>query len=221
MFREWFEKKTGYPGVRTVELQSNVTPGTPLSSSGDRKTMGQLAWELLKVFVASLAIVLPIRFFIFQPFSVQGQSMVPSFEHKDYLIIDEISYRFREPIRGEVVVFKYPYDKSQYYIKRLIGLPGERVVIKDNIVTVYSGEHADGLVLDEPYLKSDSMTLSFDNDLDKTLKEKEYFVLGDNRENSSDSRVFGPVHEDFIIGRVWLRGWPVNAWQLYDDPVEY
>src|SRR4030043_1009546 len=97
-------------------------------------------WEVSKIVILALLIVIPIRYFIFQPFFVRGQSMEPNFENGDYLIIDEISYRFRDPLRGEVVVFKYPNDPSQRYIKRIIGLPGETIEIQGGQITVLNEE---------------------------------------------------------------------------------
>ncbi|MFH1145586.1 MAG: signal peptidase I [bacterium] len=177
---------------------------------GARQTPAQVIWELLKVLVVSFAIVVPVRLFIFQPFYVQGQSMEPTFEDHDYLIIDELSYRFNEPKRGDTVVFRYPADPSQYYIKRMIGLPGERVTITDSVITIYSQQYPKGLSLDESYLDPKSRTYVEGNWLDITLGKEEFFLLGDNRLNSSDSRRFGPVNHRYLIGRVWLRGWPVS-----------
>lgn len=210
-----------HPEAHPVDFQADLPPGSPLASDGERRTPAQMAWELLKVVVVSLAIVIPIRYFIFQPFSVLGQSMEPNFNNKDYLIIDEISFRFRAPERGEVLVFKYPYDTKEYYIKRLIGLPGERVKISDNTITIFNAANPDGFKLSEPYLAEGTRTIVFDNIYDVTLKANEYFLLGDNRENSSDSRIFGPVDKSYLIGRVWLRGWPVSRLQLYNHPVSY
>lgn len=160
-------------------------------------------WEITKVVVIALVIVVPIRYFIFQPFLVKGQSMEPNFETGDYLIIDEISYRFRDPQRGEVVVFKYPQNPSQRYIKRIIGLPGETIEIKDGKVFIDNKE------LDEKsYLPISSQT---PGNMLITLGENEYFVLGDNRLASYDSRRWGSLPKKDIIGRVFIRAWPITA----------
>ncbi|MFA4872073.1 MAG: signal peptidase I [Patescibacteria group bacterium] len=164
--------------------------------------------EIVQVVLISLAIIVPIRYFLVQPFYVQGASMEPNFVDKDYLIIDEISYRFKDPVRGDIVVFKYPNDPKQIFIKRIVGLPGEKVKISGGKITVYNGEHTDGLVLDEeqylsPYVYTSGEKVT-------TLRGDEYFVLGDNRNSSLDSRIFGPVGQKLIIGRVWFRGWPFD-----------
>ena len=162
-------------------------------------------WEVSKIVVVALLIVVPIRYFIFQPFFVRGQSMEPSFFTGDYLIIDELSYHFRSPARGEAIVFEYPNNPSQKYIKRIIGLPGETIQIEGGQVIVYNSDGAPKMLEESAYL----------NDLVKTegntvisLDLDEYFVLGDNRPVSSDSRRWGAVPADNIIGRVFLRVWP-------------
>jgi len=165
------------------------------------------------VVIASV-IVIPIRYFLFQPFFVKGQSMDPSFENGDYLIIDEITYRFRQPTRGEVVVFKYPQNLSQRFIKRIIGLPGETVEIKDGRVMIYS----EGIkqILDESdYLSADLWTAG---ELKVNLGPNEYFVLGDNRDFSLDSRRFGLLDRAYIIGRVIIRAWPFAALTKFEAP---
>ena len=163
--------------------------------------------EILKIVIIALVIVVPIRYFVFQPFFVRGQSMEPSFHNGDYLIIDEISYRFRGPQRGEVIVFKYPSDPSQRYIKRVIGLPEETVEIKDGKVNVYDKNGILQNIEETLYLVDMPTT----GNVNIHLGEKEYFVLGDNRLFSSDSRRWGSVPQDFIIGRVFLRAWPFTA----------
>jgi signal peptidase I len=161
--------------------------------------------EILRIVILALIIVLPIRFFIFQPFVVKGASMEPNFDQGDYLIIDEISYRFREPKRGEVIVFRFPLNPSQRFIKRIVGLPGETIEIKEGKVIIKS--EGEVQTLNEKYLSS----INFDGrEYNFTLKENEYFVLGDNRNFSYDSRYFGPLNKKFIVGRVILRLWPIK-----------
>ena len=162
-------------------------------------------WETTKVIVISLAIILPIRYYLVQPFFVRGASMEPNFENGDYLLVNEISYRFSVPERGDVVIFRYPPDQSQFFIKRIIGLPEETVEIKDNKVKIYNKNKSDGFVLNELYLASEQKTLG--NFVIK-LDENEYFVLGDNRLQSSDSRRWGTVNKAFITGKAFLRPWP-------------
>lgn len=171
-------------------------------------------WEVTKIVIIALVIVVPIRYFLFQPFFVKGQSMEPNFENGDYLIVDELSFRLRDPQRGEVVVFKYPNNLSQRYIKRMIGLPGETVEIKDGKIIVFGQEG--GRVLDESaYL---SPTIQTPGDIRATLAENEYFVLGDNRYASSDSRRWGALPREDIVGRVVLRAWPFAALAKFSVP---
>ncbi len=179
-----------------------------------------LAWEGIKVVAISFAIIIPVRYFLIQPFYVKGMSMESNFHDHEYLIIDEISYRFRPIERGEVVVFRYPLNPQEYFIKRIIALPGEGVQVKDSKVIVYNEENPGGLVLPESYLDENMPT--FSNSDDKlTLGEDEYFVLGDNRTASKDSRSFGAVNKSFITGRVFLRGWPFNRATIFNQPVDY
>jgi signal peptidase I len=170
-------------------------------------------WEIVKIVVISLAIIIPIRYYLVQPFFVRGASMEPNFDNGQYLVVNEISYRFEEPARGEVVVFKYPADPSQYYIKRIIGLPGEVVEIKEGQIIIYNQEYPQGMVLDESaYLPEGRFT---QGEVHLKLSEGEYFVLGDNRQASSDSRQWGALPRDNIIGRVWLRAWPFDTAKVF------
>jgi len=172
-------------------------------------------WEITKVVVISLAIILPVRYYLIQPFYVKGASMEPNFHDHEYLIIDEISYRFNPPIRGQVVVFRYPRNPQEYFIKRVIGLPGEEVQIKDGQITIFNEEHPEGFMLSETYLPADLMT-DGQNEEKISVGSNEYFVLGDNRNASKDSRSFGPVSRSFITGKVLFRGWPLNEVTIFD-----
>jgi len=163
-------------------------------------------WDILKLAIIALAIVIPVRYFLFQPFLVRGQSMEPGFENGDYLIVDEISYHLRDPQRGEVIVFKYPEDPSQRFIKRIIGLPGETVDIKDGKIAVTDGQNQSEVLDESNYLSSVAKTFG---DVHLVLGENQYFVLGDNRDFSFDSRRFGLLPRQNIIGRVFLRAWPL------------
>jgi len=162
------------------------------------------AWDLLRFGLIAVLIVLPIRIFIAQPFIVSGSSMVPTFENGEYLIIDELSYHLRQPERGEVVVFRYPKNTKLFFIKRIIGLPGETIKIDGENVTVKNSEQKESMKLDESYIKNQSS-----NDLEISLGTDEYFVMGDNRAYSSDSRAWGALPEKLIIGRAFLRLWPI------------
>ncbi len=161
--------------------------------------------ELIRVVIISLAIILPVRYFLVQPFYVKGASMEPNFHDREYLIIDELSYRLREPSRGEIVVFRYPADPSQFFIKRIIGLPGETIDIQNNKIKVVNKTEPTGLSLEEPYLEAKDIIYG---NFSVKLGQNEYYLLGDNRSFSLDSRQFGPVSKQFFIGRAWIRGWP-------------
>lgn len=172
-------------------------------------------WETVEIILIAMAIILPIRYFLVQPFFVRGQSMEPMFSDGDYLVIDEISYRFREPERGEVIVFKFPGNERDFYIKRVIGLPGETVEIKAGRVRIASSDYPSGFALNESYLPANLQT---DGDLRVRLGEDEYFVLGDNRRSSYDSRKWGTLKKDEIIGRVWIKPWPVGQTFFFEAP---
>jgi len=170
-------------------------------------------WEIVKVVIISLAIIIPIRYYLIQPFFVKGASMQPSFDNGQYLVINEIGYRFDDPERGDVVVFKYPLDPSQYYIKRVVGLPGEKIEIKDDLIFIYNSNSPEGMKLDESsYLPEGRITRG---GINIQLNDEEYFVLGDNRSASSDSRKWGPLPKNNIIGRVWLRAWPFDSAKIF------
>jgi signal peptidase I len=162
-------------------------------------------WEIVKFALLALIIVIPIRTFIAQPFIVSGSSMVPTFENGEYLIVDEISYRLNEPRRGDVIVFRYPKDTSKFFIKRIIGLPNDTVIINGQTITIKNSEHPEGITLSEPYVKNHST-----NEISSTLGEDEYYVMGDNRSASSDSRIWGTVPKKNIIGRAFLRVFPIG-----------
>lgn len=160
--------------------------------------------ELLTFAFVALVIVVPIRLFIAQPFIVSGESMYPTFDTGQYLIVDQLSYKFHEPARGDVIIFKYPNNPSTFFIKRIIGLPGETLELNGNTTTI---TQTDGttITLDEPYVQMPRESV-----LTKTLAQDEYFVMGDNRLASLDSRVWGPLKRDHIIGRAYLRLLPFN-----------
>ena len=170
-------------------------------------------WEIAKIVIISLAIIVPIRFFVIQPFFVRGASMFPSLNSGDYLIINEIGYRFNEPKRGEVVVFRPPQNSGQFYIKRVIGLPGEVVKIENGEVWLGKSEvslekiaekYVDGRTLGQEIVQ---------------LKAGEYFVLGDNRNASSDSRNWGVLPRENIIGKAWIRAWPLDKFEIISNPI--
>ncbi|NMB92323.1 MAG: signal peptidase I [Parcubacteria group bacterium] len=174
----------------------------------------KILWENLEMVLIALLIVLPVRYFLIQPFIVHGSSMEPNFFTQDYLIIDELSYRFRPPQRYEVVVLKAPNHPNQYYIKRIIGLPNETVEIHNGEVSIIdtSGKK---ITLQENFLAPNTVT---SGNLTIALNSQQYFALGDNRVASYDSRNWGPFTKDLIIGRVWLRLWPFNRLAIFNVP---
>jgi len=206
-------------------IKSNVFNGKKESYFG----VGSFLLEIIKVFILALVIITPIRIFLFQPFFVQGASMEPNFEDGQYLIINELGYKeteiglgdksifsvdsFKELKREDVVVFRYPKDPKQYFIKRVIGLPGEKIKISEGKVQIFNKENPDGIILDESgYLPQGLKT---QGELTEQLGVNEYFVMGDNRSGSHDSRAWGPVDKKFIIGRVLIRAWPFGEAAIY------
>ncbi len=163
-------------------------------------------WDLIKFAILALIIVIPIRAFIAQPFIVSGSSMVPTFHNGEYLIVDELSYRLGDPQRGDIVIFKWPKDTSKYFIKRIIGLPGDTVKIDGSAVTIKNKANPQGFALDETYVKNKSS-----NEMEVTLPDNEYFVMGDNRSGSSDSRSWGTVPRNLMVGRALIRLFPFNV----------
>jgi len=159
--------------------------------------------ETLRVVVISLVVIVAIRTFVMQPFFVSGKSMEPNFHDGDYLIVNEIAYRFGDPKRGDVIVFRYPKNPSEFFIKRIVGLPGEKIEIKDGRVKIYNSDHPEGMVLKEDAYLPPNVNTS--GEYVAELKNDEYYVLGDNREASADSRLWGKLKRRFIIGYAWIR----------------
>ena len=164
------------------------------------------SWDLVKFAIIALAIVIPIRMWIAQPFVVSGESMYPTFDDGEYLIVDEISYIVGNINRGDVVIFRYPKDPKRYFIKRIIGLPNEKIIVNDGEVTIINKENPDGIKLSEPYVNEEFFTGS-----EYITKDDEYFVLGDNRNRSSDSRFWGILPKNLMIGKAFLRLLPFKS----------
>jgi signal peptidase I len=160
--------------------------------------------EILRFSLIALIIVIPIRMFVAQPFIVSGASMQDTFHSGEYLIVDQLSYDFHKPNRGDVIVFRYPRDPSKFFIKRVIGLPGDTVNIEGSTVKITNKQFPNGKILTEPYIKSMAPGAT----INEVLGDREYFVMGDNRDQSSDSRVWGVLQEERIIGRAYLRLFP-------------
>lgn len=194
---QWFDTKTPSSEVPTTKTPS--------------------FWgETIRFALIAILFVLPIRIFVAQPFVVSGSSMDPTFMNGQYLIVDEISYRFEEPKRGEVIIFKYPKDPSKFFIKRVIGLPGETLTIHDSLVTVTNAEHPEGFTLDESFIEDSTA-----GGITITLADDEYFVMGDNREASSDSRIWGALKRDLIVGRAFLRLLPPTRASIFPGAHTY
>lgn len=165
--------------------------------------------ESLEILIIILISIYLVYGFVAQPFLVQGASMEPNFENGDYLLVDEMTYRFRSPERGEVIVFKNPSNESEFYIKRIIGLPGEKIIIKDGSV------FANGNIIDEKYLNPN---LKIKRNYVFQLGDNEYFVMGDNRPVSFDSRSWGPLNGDLIVGTARVRFWPPSTMGILEQP---
>ena len=169
-------------------------------------------FEIIETIAIAVVAVFLVRTFVVQPFLVSGSSMEPSFYNSDYLLVDELTYRFREPSRGEVIVFKYPGNHRSYYIKRIIGLPGEHIVIDNGKISIY--KDGKGIDLKEPYISH----LKSSGHFETTLNENQYFVMGDNRNFSFDSRSWGSLNRSEIIGLARLRLWPMNKVMAFTSP---
>ena len=167
-------------------------------------------WETLRYVLIAALIIIPVRTFIAQPFVVEGLSMYPTFHNRDYLIVNELAKYEGDYHRGDVVILRYPLDTSKYFIKRVIGLPGETVTITDGTVTITSPTITTPLVLSEPYVKNPKADSSA-----RTLSQDQYFVMGDNRAQSSDSRAWGPVPKKLMDGKTLVRLFPLTQIALH------
>lgn len=168
--------------------------------------------SLLLWFICVIIIVRIVQGYLIQPFIVDGGSMLPTFHNKEFLLVDKLSYRLHEPSRGDVAIFKLyegnsnPYT-GKYLIKRVIGLPGERVVVQNGVTTIYNEEHPQGLRIDESYVEFKDLT----KNVDITLDDTHYFMMGDNRLQSYDSRDWGPLEREDMKGQVLFRLYPFTS----------
>ncbi len=174
------------------------------------------AWEFAKIVIIAAIIVFPIRYFLFQPFIVKGDSMVPNLQSGNYLIIDEISYRFSSPQRGDIIVLRYPLNTAERFIKRVIGLPGETVEIKNGKIDII--KNGKDMVLQEKQYLPNLLTTTCDINCNITLGADTYFVLGDNRQYSYDSRGWGILPKKDIIGKAIFRVLPVSKMAYISAP---
>ena len=169
--------------------------------------------DIIETVVIAIAIFITVYLFLLQPHQVRGESMEPTFQDGQYILTDKLSYRFHDPERGDVIVFKSPQNESIDFIKRVVGLPGEKVKLVGGRVVVINTSHPDGLTLNETYTNGAPTmpgTLLKEGD-EYLVPSGQYFVFGDNRNHSSDSREFGAINKTSIIGRAWIRYWPIPA----------
>ena len=198
----------------TTPLSS--TPPAPEPSAQHDKPKKKSVREFLITLAIIAVIAVPVRMFIVSPFIVSGASMDPTFTTNDYLIVDKLSYRFHNPKRGDIVIFRFPNDPHFFFIKRIIGLPGEIVTISGGTVSITPKDTAESLTLNEPYImypKYESMSV--------TLGDDEYFTMGDNRYSSSDSRVWGPLPKSLISGKAFARLLPLAALDVLPGEYRY
>lgn len=167
-------------------------------------------WEFVRYAIIAILIVVPFRIFVAQPYIVSGSSMDPTFKDADYLVVDQLSKRFEELKRQSVIIIRYPKDPSKFFIKRLIAFPNEKVEIKNGDVTVFNDTNPEGITINDSYV----VYKKYDN-YSVQLGEDEYFVMGDNRAGSSDSRAWGPVPKKYIIGRPIMRLIPLNKMEVF------
>ncbi len=199
--------------MNDLKQEHNLESNQPQKPDGGLQTKNLKEkgfWrELIEFAIIALVIIVPFRIYIAQPYVVNGASMDPTFKTGDYLIVDEISYRFHPPVRGSVIVFKYPKNTALYFIKRLIGFPGETVTIKEGIITI-TKKDGSMVTLHEPYVKLPKI----ENFTSGILPEGQYFVMGDNRMGSADSRMWGSVPTDDIVGRPIIELFPLSKFGI-------
>ena len=198
-----------------MEDNENKNFESPNGSSTVR-AVGSFIWDLLKILIIALVIIVPFRMFVAEPFVVSGSSMLPNYYNHDYLIIDRLSYITGSPARGDVVVLRFPKDLSQFFIKRIVGLPGETVALRQGYVVITNSQYPEGIRLVEPYLTNQTETIGKPEPI--RLGSGEYFVLGDNRTASSDSRVWGILPRGDIVGKVWARIFPFSTAGFFKKP---
>jgi len=197
------------PEEQNLDQNQNNEAPQKVSKPKAQSTFWKDTFQLVFIIVF---VVIPFRVFIAQPFIVSGSSMQPGFQDRDYLIVDQLTYRFNEPERGDVVIFRYPNNNKVFYIKRIIGLPGDTVIIQDEQVYIEPANSTERIKIEEPYIDS------FRPENSRTaLMDDQYYVMGDNRLVSSDSRVWGPLDREFITGRAFFRLFPFNKIDAFPE----
>lgn len=195
------------PDLEILEVpdKSSEQLNTLKIESSPTRDFFNFVWDLLKTGIVVFIFAFVLRYFVIQPYIVDGESMMPNYLNNEYLLAEKISYMLSEPKRGDVVIFRYPKNPSVNYIKRIIGLPGETVTITDNTVSISNAQNPEGFVLHEEYIPSNVKTETPESDsLSRILSQNEFFVLGDNRPHSSDSREWGVLPRTNIAGRSWV-----------------
>lgn len=170
------------------------------------RKLGFFLLDFIETIVTALVIFVIFYLFLFQPHQVKGKSMFPAFENSEYLLTNKITYRFNIPQRGDIIIFKSPENKKYDYIKRIIALPGEKISLKDGKIFINGSKLNESAYLSENIYTKGSNFLPEGKEL--KVPKNQYFVIGDNRPNSSDSREWGYISIENIIGKAWLRYWP-------------
>lgn len=205
--------------------EQNLTPKQPAAGAVLLKNIGSFLLDLIKIVVICAAIIIPIRYFLVQPFYVKGASMEPNFHDGEYLIIYQLPYQlnkifnnFKEEDRGKILVIHPPDNLKDFYIKRLIGLPGEKIKIAGGGVYIYNFNHPNGFLLNESDYLPSAVNTAGGVETEIQLTANEVYVLGDNRSASLDSRRIGPVPVKNIIGQTFFRGWPIDKIGIIGKP---
>jgi len=185
--------------------EKKITQTKPSEKEEKKRGVMSFVWEVIRFVFLALIIVVPIRIYIAQPYIVSGTSMEPTFETGNYLIVDQLSYRLADPERGDIIIFRYPLKTSKFLIKRIIGLPGETLRMDVGSLAVTSAGTDEFIKIEEPYVEKMAL-----NTFSMTLSDDEYFVMGDNRRASLDSRVWGPLERKYIVGRALVRLLPLT-----------
>lgn len=188
-----------------IDLQKKHSQ--PLQETSTQVKKENFFKEIIKFALLAAVVVLPIRIFVAQPVMVSGGSMNPTFADKQYLIVDQVTHNFKEFERGDVIVFRYPNNPSKLFIKRVVGLPSETISINGNKITIKDNKNKKSFVIKETYIDIKEIK---GVQISTTLKDDEYFVMGDNRNESSDSRIWGPLKRSFIIGKPIIRLFPIG-----------
>jgi len=196
---------------------SNQLENMALNGANPAKDFFAFMLDLGKTAAIVFVIAFLLRYFAVQPYIVDGESMMPTYQNREYLLAEKISYLVGEPKRGDVAVFNYPKNPRINYIKRIIGLPNETVKIENSVVTIVNNQNPKGFVLTEDYLPPNYKTLTSASDgtFEKKLANDEYFVMGDNREHSSDSREWGVLPKNLIVGRSWVTLLPIDRTSVH------